>query len=140
MVLRGSSPHTRDKYRSGITIKTICRIIPAYAGQMDFSPRFVYVSEDHPRIRGTNSYHLLLALSLLGSSPHTRDKSQLRYVAIMKQGIIPAYARQITFLGNFMPPTEDHPRIRGTNSMVTVLPSRLMGSSPHTRDKYLKIP
>ena len=34
----------------------------------------------------------------------------------------------------------DHPRIRGTNSSRTSSPLMILGSSPHTRDKFYRMP
>ena len=70
----GSSPHTRDKYREYFYISKIDRIIPAYAGQICRSSAVETVTKDHPRIRGTNPLGKVQRCSVLGSSPHTRDK------------------------------------------------------------------
>ena len=53
-VNRGSSPHTRDKYRENSFIFMPIGIIPAYAGQMVVFVLEDWGTEDHPRIRGTN--------------------------------------------------------------------------------------
>ena len=50
---------------------------------------------DHPRIRGTNSYYLFILFTLVGSSPHTRDKSPEETNIWKTYGIIPAYAGQM---------------------------------------------
>ena len=72
--LGGLSSHTRDKcsYLGG---RCSCpRITPAYAGQILYGIDGGSYTEDHPRIRGTNSCVCIQLLDWLGSSPHTRDK------------------------------------------------------------------
>ena len=53
--------------------------------------------------------------------------------------IIPAYAGQISCRNKSYSRKRDHPRIRGTNFCFLLLPKRLTGSSPHTRDKYQSV-
>ena len=131
----GSSPHTRDKSIRGYRATLKSRIIPAYAGQILHSQSILTALKDHPRIRGTNLSWESFFGSQSGSSPHTRDKF---INAFRLQGycrIIPAYAGQM--IGSFIcsPHRQDHPRIRGTNAIVTSVSPLTMGSSPHTRDK-----
>ena len=56
------------------------------------------VSEDHPRIRGTNFQYFQGMLNNVGSSPHTRDKSKAHALGLPDSRIIPAYAGQIIML------------------------------------------
>ena len=72
---------------------------------------------------------------LPGSSPHTRDKFKQTREEVEKLRIIPAYAGQITpvYRGEIL--FQDHPRIRGTNTIQQSLVFSDLGSSPHTRDK-----
>ena len=92
--------------------------------------------EDHPRIRGTNNTRLHWLRIGLGSSPHTRDKYFYTDEVDDSIRIIPAYAGQITWKRRISNGNVDHPRIRGTNGdkPMTTLP--MLGSSPHTRDKW----
>ena len=133
----GSSPHTRDKFGSLYGGVINGRIIPAYAGQI---PRICRISEslrDHPRIRGTNARLYLATAIGSGSSPHTRDKYDLRVNRRLLERIIPAYAGQMSLFRLFYRLLQDHPRIRGTN--LSLLPNDKLpeGSSPHTRDKFI---
>ena len=133
----GSSPHTRDK--SEVTLYTIVshRIIPAYAGQIKTALEAIRKSEDHTRIRGTNSSVVQKVSGSSGSSPHTRDKHDCSIVMVRNLGIIPAYAGQTNrpHLLEFL--LKDHPRIRGTNFLLLHLLRLRVGSSPHTRDKHM---
>ena len=91
----GSSPHTRDKFKSYTQGDEDAGIIPAYAGQISFSSFFPFRKEDHPRIRGTNKSQDSDEDEDPGSSPHTRDKFRTRMLTLGSSGIIPAYAGQI---------------------------------------------
>ena len=53
------------------------------------------MTEDHPRIRGTNLPYGLVPVGVSGSSPHTRDKFYCLFQCLPLLGIIPAYAGQI---------------------------------------------
>ena len=76
-------------------------------------------------------------MDFLGSSPHTRDKyEQVRFEG-NREGIIPAYAGQMLHPLSYICAVEDHPRIRGTNIVKVLSVINLVGSSPHTRDKFL---
>ena len=93
--LEGSSPHTRDKLGAKYKIIGQLRIIPAYAGQMEITPSSSRENSDHPRIRGTNVMKYAFFPFPTGSSPHTRDKLEIRCAGATKQRIIPAYAGQM---------------------------------------------
>ena len=116
LIAAGSPPHTRDKLLRSVGIFCSIRITPAYAGQMLQKVCFVLVSQDHPRIRGTNLEHRTLSQHDRGSPPHTRDKYTKHSSYIFRYRITPAYAGQIAFSQVWFPLFEDHPRIRGTNS------------------------
>ena len=70
----GSPPHTRDKFPYSIHALQLCRITPAYAGQIFESMPSKDAGEDHPRIRGTNNELRKAREKRGGSPPHTRDK------------------------------------------------------------------
>ena len=72
----------------------------------------------------------------VGSSPHTRDKFARLFGCDACYRIIPAYAGQISVMMENRMICWDHPRIRGTNSSRTSSPLMILGSSPHTRDKF----
>ena len=72
---------------------------------------------------------------MAGSSPHTRDKSREFAESQKALGIIPAYAGQMQDYILQLPLAQDHPRIRGTNTIYELTEDYLRGSSPHTRDK-----
>ena len=135
--VQGSSPHTRDKYRQEIAKIPHSRITPAYAGQISILHCWYSCSRDHPRIRGTNVLDSSHFFVVWGSSPHTRDKSYNASYSGRAIRIIPAYAGQINLLEQLGAGGEDHPRIRGTNARMKREASPSLGSSPHTRDKWI---
>ena len=136
----GSSPHTRDKCTGKVRKWRKSGIIPAYAGQIYVRGLMWTPQRDHPRIRGTNGFKGKCRGREAGSSPHTRDKFGGNNNLCGSTGIIPAYAGQIARGFHIFCQGRDHPRIRGTNKGFILLCKRKEGSSPHTRDKYLKIP
>ena len=136
---RGSPPHTRDKSSSGIAYGLFIRIIPAYAGQIIFGHFMPTPHQDHPRIRGTNCGILSSLVPFPGSSPHTRDKYMDFVLGYVYLRIIPAYAGQIMNAYISKAYSRDHPRIRGTNRRNPHRGYGLVGSSPHTRDKFPRI-
>ena len=131
----GSPPHTRDK--SSVVPHSVFSIgiIPAYAGQIFRWGSCPHLTEDHPRIRGTNMVITSCSPVFSGSSPHTRDKFRFSKIITTNIRIIPAYAGQITEKDYDKLWQEDHPRIRGTNCHRNCLFGSSQGSSPHTRDK-----
>ena len=92
MAADGSSPHTRgahhrvdrDGYRVGI--------IPAYAGSTSAIFWSICSTTDHPRIRGEHEGGGERGVVYAGSSPHTRGAQYLAARAVLRIGIIPAYA------------------------------------------------
>ena len=117
-------------------ISSAARIIPAYAGQIFRSYKSAILTQDHPRIRGTNTTRIPVSISRPGSSPHTRDKFGSLYGGVINGRIIPAYAGQIPRICRISESLRDHPRIRGTNARLYLATAIGSGSSPHTRDKY----
>ena len=75
--------------------------------------------EDHPRIRGTNFKKSFVIKTIAGSPPHTRDKSSFIFVIANSIGITPAYAGQIGCRNKSHSRKGDHPRIRGTNTLLS---------------------
>ena len=73
----GSPPHTRDKFIPSAIVSGDIGITPAYAGQIKIYFQYVYLLQDHPRIRGTNGEYRRIVKDTQGSPPHTRDKYRL---------------------------------------------------------------
>ena len=96
--IRGSSPHTRDKFWESFDVSYPKGIIPAYAGQIVDYIVVITCYRDHPRIRGTNVMQVFNDLAEIGSSPHTRDKFNKPITHLLAHRIIPAYAGQIIYV------------------------------------------
>ena len=69
---QGSSPHTRGAQSPQLFDGGRQRIIPAYAGSTKPNSPASGARADHPRIRGEHLHHLVWAVFVEGSSPHTR--------------------------------------------------------------------
>ena len=113
------------------------RITPAYAGQILLFHFLLLSCQDHPRIRGTNYQCTCYTLLHSGSPPHTRDKFNSLTGKFGQNRITPAYAGQIILIKLQSQVQQDHPRIRGTNELIYSMIKAIIGSPPHTRDKYL---
>ena len=72
--LRGSSPLTRGKQRTGDLVAVQRGLIPAHAGKTRLDSTRVYPRRAHPRSRGENVIAAIAALVAIGSSPLTRGK------------------------------------------------------------------
>ena len=70
----GSPPLARDKFLATKTNKIPFGITPACAGQMKYMGRFAEITQDHPRLRGTNTYSMPMNCLEVGSPPLARDK------------------------------------------------------------------
>ena len=95
---QGSSPHTRGAPRA------TCR-----------RPRR---RRDHPRIRGEHRMPFARAGPVRGSSPHTRGAPEPAEAALLRRGIIPAYAGSTIRSAGCKRLGWDHPRIRGEHSAL----------------------
>ena len=91
---------------------------------------------DHPRMRRTNHAGTAFIQLDAGSPPHTRDKWEKQQEKYIRCRIIPAYAGQILLHLSLSVLEKDHPRIRGTNEIFDNSDLRILGSSPHTRNKF----
>ena len=89
------------------------RIIPAYAGNTEYSATKYPANKDHPRLCGEHTNDRLGRRESPGSSPLMRGTQDL-YQALMEDpGIIPAYAGNTTSDVKEYQVIEDHPRLCG---------------------------
>ena len=135
----GSSPHTRGTHllRPERFLKD--RFIPAYAGNASLERCHDGPLPVHPRIRGERFIQREEAVSLDGSSPHTRGTHIFEILPDGRWRFIPAYA------GNAERAREDgtggtvHPRIRGERQSPNGTSIFFPGSSPHTRGTPISV-
>ena len=132
----GSSPLTRGKHQAVPAPGLAGGLIPAHAGKTSAYPRLPAASRAHPRSRGENHPLLQEQDGVGGSSPLTRGK---RGRSSRRRGIrrlIPAHAGKTVAPRVIGVRRRAHPRSRGENLPLWVLPSSGEGSSPLTRGKH----
>ncbi len=115
----GSPPHTRGQHPEDLEFLPTCRITPAYAGTTSYAWIVALGFEDHPRIRGDNSYAADFDAEIEGSPPHTRGQRINSSVIKHVDGITPAYAGTTAYPLHYRRQSWDHPRIRGDNFQRT---------------------
>ena len=71
----------------------------------------------------------------VGSPPHTRERHCKVHEILAVVRITPAYAGKTAFVHNIRIAKQDHPRIRGKDSHVTLNVAVPSGSPPHTRER-----
>ena len=90
-------------------------ITPAYAGKTGCVATLLVRWEDHPRLRGENTFICPSLILITGSPPPTRGKLNIFTPIRIIFRITPAYAGK-TYAGSRHKSTvEDHPRLRGEN-------------------------
>ena len=89
----------------------------------------------HPRSRGENSTPYNADTAHTGSSPLTRGKQVHAIRCRFRRGLIPAHAGKTEKAGIPASLGSAHPRSRGENSGMVVVPMVTNGSSPLTRGK-----
>ena len=132
---RGSSPLTRGKRRGWNRPAACAGLIPAHAGKTSDQQAPGRRVGAHPRSRGENDARRPRHLDRRGSSPLTRGKHGLGLGLVGGHGLIPAHAGKTADLERNPELEGAHPRSRGENLYVDVVPSMKGGSSPLTRGK-----
>ena len=131
----GSSPLTRGKHHVSAPRVRLVGLIPAHAGKTRRRTRFTSSRWAHPRSRGENMQPRATASSLVGSSPLTRGKHWGHHTTIDINGLIPAHAGKTKERTRGRRVFRAHPRSRGENLKVSLVPPATAGSSPLTRGK-----
>ena len=150
----GSSPRMRGTPHHINHGATQLGIIPAYAGNTNYSIRGIFYTRDHPRVCGEHRPGAARKAYAVGSSPRMRGTPCSCGLRPRLRGIIPAYA------GNTVPmcglariiagssprmrgtpsntrlrarPHRDHPRVCGEHHTPSEALVLLAGSSPRMR-------
>ena len=131
----GSSPLTRGKLDSCMTVGISEGLIPAHAGKTHGSVMSCQASTAHPRSRGENSAARGDKIAGAGSSPLTRGKRLHRDPHRAWRGLIPAHAGKTPVLVGQHGGQAAHPRSRGENRDTGTGSLEDYGSSPLTRGK-----
>ena len=91
-LIPGSPPPMRGKASSFLSLLSLFRITPAYAGKREFKNAAAGMDEDHPRLCG-EKWQIFCVYNLIGGSPPPmRGKVQLGLMQIPCVRITPAYA------------------------------------------------
>ena len=136
---RGSSPLTRGKRIAVVSASRSDGLIPAHAGKTARAQSAARTGGAHPRSRGENLVQRGHGQASFGSSPLTRGKRRGPSVAGCTGRLIPAHAGKTPWRGLGRLRCGAHPRSRGENLVVRVMPSHVDGSSPLTRGKHERL-
>ena len=99
----------------------------------------VWLSKDHPRLRGEKLLSIPMAISFMGSPPLTRGKdSQVPFLLHLCR-ITPAYAGKSSRDRALKRAHEDHPRLRGEKHFFFIFALPPVGSPPLTRGKVQRL-
>ena len=122
----------------GLTIAakpSFVRITPAYAGKRSASRGHVETVRDHPRLCGEKGNSKGLRGALWGSPPPMRGKGNIFPLAVVLEGITPAYAGKRSGAGLLQERQWDHPRLCGEKISLIQSSHLLSGSPPPMRGK-----
>ena len=131
--LNGSSPLVRGQRGQYAGLRRRARIIPARAGPTFSVINVGYRFPDHPRSCGANKVESFKLSDLNGSSPLVRGQLNASNNVQDAIRIIPARAGPTTPSTGVRPPSTDHPRSCGANSIGVSFLLRVFGSSPLVR-------
>ncbi len=133
----GSPPHVREKERDEIKDVGGFGITPACAGKSRLPHDLDWYVRDHPRMCGKKIALVRSAKGWWGSPPHVREKVEPVDRSHDLTGITPACAGKRNELGNGLSLMQDHPRMCGKKSALSIKGRRWVGSPPHVREKGL---
>ena len=118
-LLQGSSPLTRGKPTSRLSVSETSGLIPAHAGKTRPEWAITLSARAHPRSRGENDAGKTNTTDFEGSSPLTRGKPTLRVLAGSGMGLIPAHAGKTCSGAGRRSGFRAHPRSRGENGQLS---------------------
>ncbi len=114
----GSSPHARGTPRRTSARHSLCRIIPACAGNAPTRRTAARTAADHPRMRGERARCVVVPRRGGGSSPHARGTPAARRGRAASRRIIPACAGNAVLSRPTSMRRPDHPRMRGERRRI----------------------
>ena len=133
----GSSPRMRGTPGTQTRSASLCRIIPAHAGNSSFSSQRSLLHSDHPRACGELVASRENWYRLFGSSPRMRGTRLSGEHPLLSSRIIPAHAGNSCQPPTAALPRADHPRACGELSRYTISLQACSGSSPRMRGTHL---
>ena len=136
---RGSSPRVRGRRISVIHARSLCRLIPAGAGQTPARATTGPACRAHPRGCGADTSMVIEAIKGFGSSPRVRGRRRRPITNLQRKGLIPAGAGQTLNAPGKNLPTKAHPRGCGADYPDPLAFILDYGSSPRVRGRRLNI-
>ena len=112
----GSPPHARGRPLGHGGGQHTGRITPACAGKTGTTPTLTRLPRDHPRMRGEDPFTDSSISFFTGSPPHARGRRRNDAVCCVDPGITPACAGKTPYFRRGIPPSSDHPRMRGEDT------------------------
>ncbi len=129
----GSSPRARGTGHHPQPGQRRHRFIPACAGNRATSSAVTLRGSVHPRVRGEQKEHALIAARHIGSSPRARGTVATATRAPTSSRFIPACAGNSAGSCSDAASPTVHPRVRGEQCGRAFQPSLGSGSSPRAR-------
>ena len=115
-IVRGSSPRARGTPSLEMVQWSICRFIPACAGNARLRGDVVTAATVHPRMRGERADGFDEFSGVFGSSPHARGTPGVSAARALAVRFIPACAGNAVRCNFSQKMKAVHPRMRGERS------------------------
>ena len=129
----GSSPRGRGTLYNHRTRDIIIRVIPAWAGNTQATPRRRRPATGHPRVGGEHGQDQRIPDVHGGSSPRGRGTLENRPKQPRQLRVIPAWAGNTNGRPRRAPALPGHPRVGGEHRVADLLEESEFGSSPRGR-------
>ena len=129
----GSSPPVRGTLCHASPLVSVCRFIPACAGNTRASSCAALRATVHPRLCGEHGPASGVKLLVHGSSPPVRGTHSLGRLQAIQLRFIPACAGNTHALVSAIVPAPVHPRLCGEHANALLANSPHTGSSPPVR-------
>ena len=134
----GSPPHARGRRLRAAHPRRREKDHPACAGKTPRRPSQASRMEDHPRMRGEDSFSQVGVHGVPGSPPHARGRLASESEATHILRITPACAGKTSSVRQRPAEETDHPRMRGEDAMPWNCRILTCGSPPHARGRPSK--
>ena len=131
----GTSPRARGKLAHNTTRRGQTGNIPACAGKTGCEFECFFERGEHPRVRGENCSRAKTSTAFRGTSPRARGKRRTWSRCVSHRRNIPACAGKTNNHTGLTSSSQEHPRVRGENSLFPVLVTSPSGTSPRARGK-----
>ena len=135
LLLLGSPPLARERRDFRAASHADKGITPACAGKTILSSFESMHWQDHPRLRGKDSWSAVRQKYAWGSPPLARERRFLIFLVLYLPGITPACAGKTYLANDFIVTHKDHPRLRGKDGIMSACQSLVIGSPPLARER-----